>query len=184
MFAFFGSASFSRDFNLFPPTLLVFFSSNEGHWHWQTWSSIVRLLSMLGPIKSSPSVNCSINFCCYRILQLLTRWLANVWIEVVDMAWRFQPSTSLMVRTKPLRDKAATSENNERYFKENRTLHVIKTYLIYFCIILKKKKRNEKLFRIYFYPCPLYWESWTNFISFLELVSALTKCPLYGVSAI
>ena len=49
---FFGSASASRFWLIFPNIARISSPNKE---HLQTWTSIFRLLSMLGPIKSSPS---------------------------------------------------------------------------------------------------------------------------------
>ena len=66
-------------------------------------------------------------------------------------------------------DKKATWENNERCFKENWTLHVMKIYVIFFCMILNKKKKNEKSFRADFSTL-LRVVLGTNFILFLVTV--------------
>ena len=55
---FFGSASASRFWLIFPNIARISSPNKE---HLQTWTSIFRLLSMLGPIKSSPSSSWSVS---------------------------------------------------------------------------------------------------------------------------
>lgn len=173
---FFGSASASR-FRLIFPNIARISSPNKEHL--QTWTSIFRLLSMLGPIKSSPSSS-SWSVSSEMIFQVHSSKLVYKFLLLPNsliackVAGKRMDRGGWYVLEIPVKyefnvDKKATWENNERCFKENWTLHVMKIYLIFFCMILKKKKKNEKSFRVDFSTL-LRVVLGTNFILFLVTV--------------
>ena len=131
---FFGSASASR-FRLIFPNIARISSPNKEHL--QTWTSIFRLLSMLGPIKSSPPSSSFWSVSSEMIFQVHSSKLVYKFLLLPNsliackVAGKRMDRGGWYVLEIPVKyefnvDKKATWENNERCFKENWILHVMK----------------------------------------------------------